>query len=84
METQDVDLLLTFQSNAIEAIADNPQLQFCNLSETVRVNGFYGIGISSDADLELVRFYHWLLSDVGQEYLSENGFEAITNSRSAG
>ena len=84
METQDVDLLLTFQSNAIEAIADNPQLQFCNLPETVRVNGFYGIGISSDADQELVRFYHWVLSDVGQEYLRENGFEAITNSRSVG
>lgn len=84
METQDVDLLLTFQSNAIEAIADNPQLQFCKLPETVRVNGFYGIGISPNADQELVRFYHWLLSDVGQEYLTENGFEAITNSRSGG
>ena len=84
METQGVDLLLTFQSNAIEAIADNPQLQYCNLPETVRVNGFYGIGISPDADQQLIRFYHWLLSDVGQEYLRENGFEAITNSRSIG
>ena len=84
METQDVDLLLTFQSNAIEAIADNPQLQFCNLPETIRINGFYGIGISPDADQELVRFYHWLLSDIGQEYLREDGFEAITNSHSVG
>ena len=84
METQDVDLLLTFQSNAIEATADNPLLQFCNLPETVRVNGYYGIGISPNADQELVGFYHWLLSGVGQEYLRENGFEAITNSRSFG
>ena len=84
METQDVDLLLTLQSNAIEAISDNPRLQFCNLPETVRVNGYYGIGISPDADQELVAFYHWLLSDVGQEYLRRSGFEAITSSRSFG
>lgn len=84
METQAVDLLLTFQSNAIEAIEDNPQLQFCNLPEKVRVNGYYGIGISPDADQELVGFYNWLLSDVGQRYLRHSGFEAITNSRLGG
>ena len=84
METQDVDLLLTFQSNAIEATDDNPQLQFCNLPEKVRVDGYYGIGISPNADQELVGFYNWLLSDVGQGYLRHNGFEAITNSRSGG
>ena len=82
METQGVDLLLTFQSNAIEAVADNPHLQFCMLPETVRVNGYYGIGISPDADQDLVGFYNWLLSDVGQKYLRLSGFEAITNSRS--
>ena len=56
METQDIDLLLTFQSNAIEATDDNPHLQICNLPEKVRVDGYYGIGISPDADQELVGF----------------------------
>ena len=84
METQDVDLLLTLQSNAIEATNDNPQIQFCHLPEKVRVYGYYGIGISPDADQELVGFYNWLLNDVGQGYLRHNGFETITNSRSGG
>ncbi len=84
METQDIGLLLTFQSDAIEATDDNPHLQICNLPEKVRVDGYYGIEISPDVDQELVGYCDWMLSDVGQRYLRHNGFEAITNSHSGG
>ena len=49
METQEIDLLLTFQSNAIDAVADNPGLQFTELPLSIRVVGQYGIGVSIDA-----------------------------------
>ena len=44
-----VDLLLTFQSNAIDAVADNPDLQFTKLPSPIRVIGQFGIGVSIDA-----------------------------------
>lgn len=75
METQNVDLLLTFQSNAIEAIEDNPTLRLCNLPKSVRVTGHYGIAISHSANNELFEFYDWLLSDEGQKFLKASGFE---------
>ena len=64
METQDVDLLLTFQSNAIEATDDNPQPngnlpERCGSTDTM-VSGFRPTQIRSWL------IYNWLLSDAGQ------------------
>ena len=84
METQNVDLMLTFQSNAIEAIEDNPNLRICHLPKNVRVNGHYGIAISQSANDQLVRFYHWLGSNEGKAYLAESGFEFSRDNRSDG
>jgi len=81
METQSVDLLLTYQTHAIEAVADNPNLSFIQLPEVVRVDGYYGIALSSFASPRLAGFYDWLLSSEGQSCLSEYGFGSATHSR---
>lgn len=81
METQSVDLLLTYQTHAIEAVADNPNLSFIHLPDTVRVDGYYGIALSSLASPRLAEFYDWLLGSEGQSYLSEYGFGGATYSR---
>lgn len=79
METQNVDLMLTFQSNAIEAIEDNPHLRMCHLPKNARVTGHYGIAISHSASAELVSFYNWLRSEEGSAYLTMYGFELATS-----
>ena len=75
METQEVDLLLTFQSNAIDAVADNRGLQFTELPLSIRVVGQYGIGVSIDARREIKGLYDWLLSTEGKNILEQNGLE---------
>ena len=81
METQSVDLLLTYQTHAIEAVVDNPNLSFTHLPDSVRVDGHYGIALSSLASPILEGFYDWLLSSKGQSRLSECGFRSVTHSR---
>ena len=75
METQEVDLLLTFQSNAIDAVADNRGLQFTKLPSPIRVIGQFGIGVSIDARREIKGLYDWLLSTEGKNILEQNGLE---------
>ena len=75
METQEVDLLLTFQSNAIDAVADNRGLQFTKLPLPIRVIGQFGIGVSIDARREIKGLYDWLLSTEGKNILEQNGLE---------
>jgi len=81
MENQNVDLLLTLQSNAIEAVEDNPRLRLCNLPKSVRVLEYYGVALSHTANDELVEFYDWLIGDEGQEFLRTCGFERSTSIR---
>ena len=75
MERQEVDLLLTFQSNAIDAVADNPTLHFTQLPLSIRVVGQFGIGVSVDARREIKEVYDWLLSTEGKNVLKQNGLE---------
>ncbi len=75
METQEVDLLLTFQSNAIDAVADNPTLRFTQLPLSIRVIGQFGIGVSVDYRREIKELYDWLLSTEGKNVLEQNGLE---------
>ena len=75
MERQEVDLLLTFQSNAIDAVADNPTLQFTQLPLSIRVIGQFGIAVSVDARREIKELYDWLLSTEGKNVLKQNGLE---------
>lgn len=75
METQEVDLLLTLQSNAIDAVADNPTLRCTQLPLSIRVIGQFGVGISVDACREINELYDWLLSTEGKNVLEQNGLE---------
>ncbi len=75
METQDVDLLLTYYSNALAAINDNPNLALTSLPQSVAITGVYGAGLTHSARLESERFYHWLGNVDAQRILEEGGFE---------
>jgi molybdate transport system substrate-binding protein len=83
METQDLDLLLTFQSNAMEAVADNPDLKFIQVPSSIRVVGHFGVGISFDAIAAIQKFYHWILSEKGQKTLVQYGFRGIKGNHSS-
>ncbi len=83
METQDLDLLLTFQSNAMEAVADNPDLKFIQVPSSIRVIGHFGVGISFDASAAIQKFYHWILSEQGQNTLAQHGFRGIKGNHSS-
>ena len=78
METQDVDLLLTYYSNALAAINDNPNLTLTSLPQSVAITGVYGAGLTHSARLESERFYHWLGNLDAQRILEEGGFGVAT------
>ena len=82
METQDLDLLLTFHSNAVEAIADNPDLKLIQLPPSIGVTGHFGIGISIEASAEIQEFYRWILSEDGQHMLENQGFVPLRDTHS--
>jgi molybdate transport system substrate-binding protein len=83
METQGLDLLLTFQSNAMEAVADNPDLKFIQVPSSIRIIGHFGVGISLDATAAIQKFYHWILSEKGQNTLAQHGFRGIKGNHSS-
>ena len=82
METQDLDLLLTFHSNAIEAVADNPDLKLIQVPPSIGVTGHFGIGISIEASAEIQEFYRWILSEDGQHMLENQGFVPLRDTHS--
>ena len=49
MKTQELDLLLTSQTNATNAVTGNPALRSAQLSLSTKVIGQFGIGDSIDA-----------------------------------
>ena len=83
METQDVDLLLTLHSNAIEAVADNRDLKFIQLPPSIQVTGHFGIGIGAGADSGIKAFYRWILGEHGQEVLARHGFISVRGNHSS-
>ena len=82
METQDLDLLLTFHSNAVEAVADNPDLKLIQVPPSIGVTGHFGIGISIEASTEIQEFYRWILSEDGQHILENQGFVPLRDNHS--
>ena len=83
METQDVDLLLTLHSNAIEAVADNPDLKFIQLPPSIQITGHFGIGIGAGADSGIKAFYHWVLGEHGQKVMARHGFISVRGNHSS-
>ena len=75
METQDVDLILTIQSNAIDAIDDNPRLKFSKLPLSIDTVMRYGLGLANAATNEAEELFDWLLNNNrAREILIERGF----------
>ena len=75
METQDIDLILTIQSNAIDAIDDNPRLKFSKLPLSIETVMRYGLGLANAATNEAEELFDWLLNNnTAREILIERGF----------
>ena len=74
METQNVDLLLTYYSNALAAMDDNPHVNCCELPDSIAVTGTYGIGVAKNTSQNAANLYHWLLSTDVQKRLKDRGF----------
>lgn len=74
METQNVDLLLTYYSNALAAMEDNPYIGYCELPEQIAVIGTYGIGRGNVSYPEASALYHWFFSTDAQIILKDGGF----------
>ena len=74
METQNVDLLLTYYSNALAAMDDNPHVGFCDLPESIGMTGTYGIGVAKNTTETAFNLYRWLLSKEAQNRLADSGF----------
>lgn len=62
MKTQELDLLLTSQTNATNAVTGNPALRSAQLSLSTKVIGQFGIGGSVDACKKIKEPYKWLIS----------------------
>ncbi len=74
METQDIQVLLTYLSNALVAIEDNAHIRFTELPSEIAVTGQYGIGLAGSARSPAEHFYAWLLDMDAQRILKECGF----------
>ena len=75
METKSIDLMLTVQSNAVEAVKDNPELTFAQLPLSIKNVGPYGLGLAKSGAYEAEKLYDWLLNnDKAREILIERGF----------
>lgn len=76
MENEGIDLLLTYLSNALAALEDNPNLRFTELPPTIAVTGTYGIGLASGASHDARNLYEWLIAMDAQQILSAGGFRS--------
>ena len=84
METQDVDLLLTFNPTRLKRLRTIHDSSSATFQRKSGSTDSMALAFLPTRTKSWFAFYHWLLSDVGQEYLRESGFEAITSSRSFG
>ena len=73
METQDIQVLLTYLSNALVAIEDNTHIRFTALPSEIAVTGRYGIGLAHCATPSATQFYAWLTDMDAQQILKDGG-----------
>lgn len=74
METENVQVLLTYLSNALAAIEDNANISFTELPETIAVTGTYAIGLAKTATDQAHHLYQWLIDMDAQRILKDGGF----------
>lgn len=76
MENEGIQLLLTYLSNALAAMEDNPNLRFTQLPSAIAVTGTYGIGLASGAQHAGLELFEWLIAMDAQRILNEGGFQS--------
>ena len=77
METENVQVLLTYLSNALAAVADNANIRFIELPDPIAVTGTYGIGLANMPTDQARDFYKWLIDIDAQEILRKGGFNRV-------
>ena len=70
------DLFLTYCTNAVIALAEEPTLQRIELPAAINVSAEYGLAVRQDAPAAAQAFAHALRSGAGQRMLREAGFLA--------
>jgi len=71
----EVDVFLTYCTNAQQAVAEQPSLRSIRLPESLRVGADYGVVVRRDAPKTANAFAAFLISPVGQRKLAQFGFD---------
>jgi ABC-type molybdate transport system substrate-binding protein len=70
------DLFLTYCTNAIEAVQENPGIRMVRLPDEIAVAADYGLTVMSTASPNAYRLAMFILSADGQRALASHGFAA--------
>jgi molybdenum ABC transporter molybdate-binding protein len=70
------DIFLTYCTNALAAVRENPGQRLIALPEPLAVGGDYGLTVMTTASLAAYRFAMFILSNDGQRILANHGFTA--------
>jgi molybdenum ABC transporter molybdate-binding protein len=71
-----VDLFLTYCTNALAAVRENPGQRMVALPDNLAVGANYGLTVMSNASLSAYRFASYILSSDAQRTLANLGFAA--------
>jgi molybdate transport system substrate-binding protein len=72
------DMFLTYRTNALAAVSENPGQQVIALPAQLAVGAEYGLTVMASASPQAYRFAMFILSTQGQKILLENGFAVPT------
>ena len=70
------DVFITYCTNAVVALAEEPALQRVDVPEAVNVSARYGVAVLNGAAPEAGEFVAFLIGPVGQALLAKRGFSA--------
>lgn len=68
------DIFLTYCTNAVAAVAEQPQLRALAVPAAIDVRSDYGLSVIQGAPAEAGRFAAFVLADAGQAILVRHGF----------
>jgi molybdate transport system substrate-binding protein len=74
----EVDIFLTYCTNASQAQKEIPDLRIVQVPEELAVSAGYGLTLMKDARLHAARFAEFVLSRRGQEILAGHGFTPVS------
>ena len=73
----EVDIFLTYCTNALQAQKEIPDLRIVQVPEALSVSATYGLAVMKDAPLHASRFAEFVLSRQGQEIIARHGFTPV-------